>query len=535
MSISPPWNPLVIDLTEVTSAAGNGAAVATASGGKVSSAAYPLEIDDSDDEDDHDDGGMALIIHDRERMDNPFTESVMDANPALPIMLRRRRKRRWKQKLSSRTKSPNASRKRQSNDENDNDGGNKHPPGANLNSYLATVSGVAKRMLPSPTSPEIMHVYDVVDMEIHDPPHPWMAPVCQRFKTDPNTRIGNHIGNDNDGTNNKIQHNQLSSEVVFIGMKYDPPSPEMIVLEAFPDIDLEYLKQRLREYGDHVEALMNYLAENNTTYPKTKDRKKAPPSLAIAMDVPRYDFLSSESFIPTEIYKVQATSQLLYDFPLLRKAILDEQLRDAKHHYAIVHDRVWNRLRGNPPDRLEVQHRRVVAATRRNGRASLVVGTAALTQWFKKYGQCGEVPCITDEILREEITFVHSKRDDWLHQTKQQIDRNLHKLQAVRKGLAQECLCCFDTYDPRDMVACKENAHQFCCDCLQRYIEGQMFGSGNLGIDPTTKRPALEIKCFHGVDCRSGFCRSSLEKALPTDLLKKYDAIQFKIRYVLVY
>lgn len=66
MSISPPWNPPVIDLTEVTSAAGNGAAVATASGGKVSSAAYPLEIDDSDDEDDHDDGGMALIIHDRE-------------------------------------------------------------------------------------------------------------------------------------------------------------------------------------------------------------------------------------------------------------------------------------------------------------------------------------------------------------------------------------------------------------------------------------------------------------------------------------
>lgn len=68
--------------------------------------------------------------------------------------------------------------------------------------------------------------------------------------------------------------------------------------------------------------------------------------------------------------------------------------------------------------------------------------------------------------------------------------------------------------------------HLFCKACIVQYVESQVFGSGNLGIDKETKKPALEIKCCEGSGCNSGFPEEMLQKVLPVKTWEKYSEMQ---------
>ena len=78
------------------------------------------------------------------------------------------------------------------------------------------------------------------------------------------------------------------------------------------------------------------------------------------------------------------------------------------------------------------------------------------------------------------------------------------------------------------MISCRDEAHLSCSDCLKNFAESQIFGSGNLGINAKTKKPATELKCMHREGCTSGFDATSLEKALPKKTLDKYNELQFQ-------
>jgi hypothetical protein len=68
----------------------------------------------------------------------------------------------------------------------------------------------------------------------------------------------------------------------------------------------------------------------------------------------------------------------------------------------------------------------------------------------------------------------------------------------------------------------------FCIDCIQQYVETQVFANGNLGIDKKTKQPATEILCLSGEGggCSSGFEDKFLENVLPTKTWEKYCELQ---------
>ena len=70
----------------------------------------------------------------------------------------------------------------------------------------------------------------------------------------------------------------------------------------------------------------------------------------------------------------------------------------------------------------------------------------------------------------------------------------------------------------------------FCRDCIIQYVESQVFGSGNLGIDLETKKPALEIKCCDSDGCTSGFRDINLMKVLPTKTWEKYNELQHTVQ-----
>jgi hypothetical protein len=138
-------------------------------------------------------------------------------------------------------------------------------------------------------------------------------------------------------------------------------------------------------------------------------------------------------------------------------------------------------------------------------------------------------PAITHEILVQEIQYVQQKLEAFLETGRRVKKRKLDQVRAQRDHTAVDCSCCFDGYPVADMVACREEGHLFCIDCLKTCVEQQIFGQGNLGIDKRTKKPAHEIQCFHGDGCSSGFDRALLEKALTAKTLAKYDELQFKV------
>jgi len=63
---------------------------------------------------------------------------------------------------------------------------------------------------------------------------------------------------------------------------------------------------------------------------------------------------------------------------------------------------------------------------------------------------------------------------------------------------------------------------------MVQYVETQVFGSGNLGIDRVTKKPALEIKCCDASGCNSGFRDELLQRILPPKTWEKYSEMQAK-------
>jgi hypothetical protein len=131
---------------------------------------------------------------------------------------------------------------------------------------------------------------------------------------------------------------------------------------------------------------------------------------------------------------------------------------------------------------------------------------------------------ITGHILQ---TFCHQFK------TMQRIEEDrLQKedhLRTEREASAVECSCCFEQVPIDDMVACRDEGHLFCSSCLQTYVENQVFGNGNLGVSRETKKLELELKCFHGDNCKSGFDEAFLVKALPSKVLGRLYVVQGQV------
>jgi hypothetical protein len=119
--------------------------------------------------------------------------------------------------------------------------------------------------------------------------------------------------------------------------------------------------------------------------------------------------------------------------------------------------------------------------------------------------------------LTDAITTVtmerpdNTKTSDWKHN----IETRLSLRQDCKpNGTAISCSCCFNEFTLEEMVACREEGHLFCTDCVANYAENQIFGAGNFGTDRRTKKPAMELLCMHADECSSGFPLAQLQKAL---------------------
>lgn len=310
------------------------------------------------------------------------------------------------------------------------------------------------------------------------------------------------------------------------------------VLDVFPDADVQDVQTILRRNFQNVQAAVHHMADKGYKKVKVPKQQQQQANRQRGVSVSgglkwSYDFMASDSFTPTADYIVQAKEKLISEFPFLTKTGVNHILQKSDNKYARAHDAIVTALKGTGDD--ETKYRRLHGALQTSPCLEQVIELNSMHPRRKdmvlknpRKRKNPSNPHITDHILLEEITYVQGKLSEFLENGRKHESMEQKKAAAVKSNTAIECSCCFDGYDIDDMVACSREGHLFCVDCLRHCVETQVFGNGSLGVNKETKKPALEITCFHGDGCSSGFDRSTLEKALPRRTLEKYDELQFK-------
>jgi TRIAD3 protein (E3 ubiquitin-protein ligase RNF216) len=315
---------------------------------------------------------------------------------------------------------------------------------------------------------------------------------------------------------------------------------EAEVLSVFGDIEISHLKLLLSQNSYRPDAVVSLLLDA-PSYPRAQETTSQAPagsSLLKLDDSPEwtYDFTSPTSFAayPKTPYTIEAVQLLLNLLPLGAINPVRAMLRNCSWHYAICHDRIITALKSGTDDELE-QYRQVKQVLEDGTfqrpdqkQALALLAGICLGKCFIRSRRAPKSVVVTDPTLLEECQYVDRKLQEYLSTMKVRSERERRKQEADLMGVSLECSCCFDTYAYEDMIACITKGHLFCLECLDTYGKNKMWGDGNFGTDKT-KKPLLDLLCFHGDGCSSSFDRRSLEKAMEPKNFKKYDELQCQL------
>ena len=277
-------------------------------------------------------------------------------------------------------------------------------------------------------------------------------------------------------------------------------SPIVHILEVFPDVCSDHANKLLKENPQDVAIVLQILADSS--YPKATPKPMNGRRKSYALIAHRheerafeYDFFSESSFVPDQIYCQDAQLQLQQDFKFLSPKAINIHFVLAKQHYAICHEKICRALmlhESAPKDEeVELEQYRMLQRA--------LSGVAALSPkqltslWVK-----GRLPrkdiCMTKrrphtmvtlshEILMEELRFVQEKQAEFKSRMDSCQERHNARRLAETTSSTIECNCCYSDVSADEMVQCT-TGHLFCCDCLRRMSETQIFGNGNFGLHP---------------------------------------------------
>ncbi|KAG7374211.1 hypothetical protein IV203_013306 [Nitzschia inconspicua] len=352
-------------------------------------------------------------------------------------------------------------------------------------------------------------------------------------------------------------------------------SPLVRVLEVLPDVAVVHVKKLLAKHNGDPETVVSVILSDEN-YPKQKSAESGTGKTALAgapfirrsssvvverlRKEPKYDYSSPNSFQPTLEYIEEAIQQLVYDFPFIKMDTITYIFKQRHKKYTLarryIHDAIVGkvgRLDSGLKEAVSCDKVRNSTKKKKKNLAKMPLDENNEKNYYqalkpvlirgsipestkrrlgvdlcvvrprKKVGTTR--PNISNEILQDEVHRFEEELQEWVDAVERRIHREAVRKNSLAKGSSISCACCYDDVAESECVPCKDNGHMFCSECIQQYVESQVFGSGSLGIDRRTKKPATEILCCSG-DCTSGFNDFFLKSVLPTKTWEKYCELQ---------
>lgn len=291
----------------------------------------------------------------------------------------------------------------------------------------------------------------------------------------------------------------------------------------FPDVANGYVEEiiHLKNYYD-LNVLCNFLLEN-PDYPKREDRILIHPSsslLASQDDVklPKVDFFDYSKLTPLDQRCfVQAADLLMADFKMLSSQDIKWALHELKGHYAITRKafsdaiKKWQEMSpeagGKRKKRKEMNQYSFIDFKFEQGDVKIEKRMFLLEnkrRHCRSYAQQALLPAV-----QQEQEFYEQKIKEMAEHEDFLLALQMNEEQYQKDGQLIECRCCYGEFPFEELTQCAD-AHLFCKECLIRYAQEAVFGSGK-----------SELSCMEG-SCTCSFPTSELEKVLPQTILYKY-------------
>ncbi|XP_049980348.1 E3 ubiquitin-protein ligase RNF216 isoform X2 [Alexandromys fortis] len=291
----------------------------------------------------------------------------------------------------------------------------------------------------------------------------------------------------------------------------------------FPDVANGYVKEiiHLKNYYD-LNVLCNFLLEN-PDYPKREDRIIIHPSsslLASQDDVklPKIDFFDYSKLTPLDQRCfIQAADLLMADFKMLSSQDIKWALHELKGHYAITRKafsdaiKKWQELSpeasGKRKKRKEMNQYSFIDFKFEQGNIKIEKRMFFLEnkrRHCRSYDQQALLPAV-----QQEQEFYEQKIKEMAEHEDFLLALQMNEEQYQKDGQLIECRCCYGEFPFEELTQCAD-AHLFCKECLIRYAQEAVFGSGK-----------SDLSCMEG-SCTCSFPTSELEKVLPQTILFKY-------------
>ncbi|XP_039081968.1 E3 ubiquitin-protein ligase RNF216 isoform X3 [Hyaena hyaena] len=291
----------------------------------------------------------------------------------------------------------------------------------------------------------------------------------------------------------------------------------------FPDVANGYIEEiiHLKNYYD-LNVLCNFLLEN-PDYPKREDRVIINPSSSLLASqdetkLPQIDFFDYSKLAPLDQRCfIQAADLLMADFKMLSSQDIKWALHELKGHYAITRKafsdaiKKWQELSpetsGKRKKRKEMNQYSYIDFKFEQGDIKIEKRMFFLENKRRHCRSYDRRALLPD--VQQEQEFYEQKIKEMAEHEDFLLALQMNEEQYQKDGQLIECRCCYGEFPFEELTQCAD-AHLFCKECLIRYAQEAVFGSGK-----------SELSCMEG-SCTCSFPASELEKVLPQTILYKY-------------
>ncbi|KAM7386498.1 hypothetical protein PAMA_009215 [Pampus argenteus] len=293
------------------------------------------------------------------------------------------------------------------------------------------------------------------------------------------------------------------------------------VLDLFPDIQEAYVAELIQKNNvKDLNVICNLLLEN-PEYPRgnTTAATAAPTSILLESGDTQtevtedlFDYAKLGTVGPEAV--MQAADLLMADFRMLSCQDIKWALNALKGHYAITRKALCEALKkwqesGDP------------SGKRRRSRTS---SERCYVDFHFEHGSVkfdkrmyflenDRRYCRTysnlESSVQKELSFYQQKAKEWAEHEDFLLALQVNEDEYKKDGQLIECGCCYGEFAFEIMTQCSDG-HLFCKDCLVKYAQEAVFGSGK-----------SELSCMEG-GCPCSYPVCELEKVLPENILCKY-------------